>query len=105
MSEEQLSSSAKKLGDPIRPAIALQPPYQPSVSGVSYLAERNNVTGDRDSPPPLLPLKPQEPPPTIVSVIFPLFLFNCHHSMALYAFISLADLIECCRGYPREKGG
>ncbi|XP_070790855.1 centrosomal protein of 95 kDa [Pituophis catenifer annectens] len=67
LSEEQLSSSAKKLGDPIRPAIALQPPYQPSVSGVSYLGERNNVTGDRDSPPPLLPLKPQEPPPTVLA--------------------------------------
>ncbi|XP_058027261.1 centrosomal protein of 95 kDa isoform X2 [Ahaetulla prasina] len=67
LSEEQLSSSAKKLGDPIRPAIALQPPYQPSVSGVSYLAERNNVTGDRDSPPPLLPLKPQERPATVLA--------------------------------------
>ncbi|XP_013922490.1 PREDICTED: centrosomal protein of 95 kDa, partial [Thamnophis sirtalis] len=67
LSEEQLSSSAKKLGDPIRPAIALQPPYQPSVSGVSYLAERNNVTGDRDSSPPLLSLKPQETPPTVLA--------------------------------------
>ncbi|ETE73111.1 Centrosomal protein of 95 kDa, partial [Ophiophagus hannah] len=67
LSEEQLSSNAKKLGDPIRPAIALQPPYQPSISGVSYLAERNNITGDRDSPPPLLPLKPQELPPTVLA--------------------------------------
>ncbi|XP_070596458.1 centrosomal protein of 95 kDa [Erythrolamprus reginae] len=67
LSEEQLSSSAKKLGDPIRPAIALQPPYQPSISRLSYLAERNNVTGDSDSPPPLLPPKPQEPPPPVLS--------------------------------------
>ncbi|XP_026567021.1 centrosomal protein of 95 kDa [Pseudonaja textilis] len=67
LSEELLSSSAKKLGDPIRPAIALQPPYQPSVSGVSYLAERNNITGDRDSTPPLLPPKPQELPPTVLA--------------------------------------
>ncbi|KAG8129295.1 hypothetical protein E2320_015999 [Naja naja] len=67
LSEEQLSSSAKKLGDPIRPAIALQPPYQPSISGVSYLAERNNITGDRDSSPPLFPLKPQELPPTVLA--------------------------------------
>ncbi|KAL7989621.1 hypothetical protein Chor_012287 [Crotalus horridus] len=67
LSQEQLSSSAKKLGDPIRPAIALQPPYQPSVSGVSYLAERKNDTGDQDSPPPLLPLKSQEPPSTVLA--------------------------------------
>ncbi|XP_026534543.1 centrosomal protein of 95 kDa [Notechis scutatus] len=67
LSEERLSSSAKKLGDPIRPAIALQPPYQPSVSGVSYLAERNNITGDRDSTPPLLPLKPQELSPAVLA--------------------------------------
>ncbi|KAM3846255.1 centrosomal protein of 95 kDa [Vipera latastei] len=67
LSQEQLSSSAKKLGDPIRPAIALQPPYQPSISGVSYLAERNHDTGDRDSPPPLLPLKSQEQPSTVLA--------------------------------------
>ncbi|KAM6471691.1 centrosomal protein of 95 kDa [Liasis olivaceus] len=65
LSQEQLSASAKKLGEPIRPAIALQPPYQPSVTRASYVAERNSESGGRDSPPPLLPLKPQEPPPTV----------------------------------------
>ncbi|XP_062976081.1 centrosomal protein of 95 kDa [Elgaria multicarinata webbii] len=62
----QLSPSAKKLGEPIRPAIPLQPPYQPSVPRPPYLAERGNGISDRRSPPPppaavLPPEKPQDP--------------------------------------------
>ncbi|XP_042310775.1 centrosomal protein of 95 kDa [Sceloporus undulatus] len=48
LSREQLSSSAKKLGEPIRPAIPLQPPYQPSVPRTSYQADRSS---GRHSPP------------------------------------------------------
>ncbi|XP_061471527.1 centrosomal protein of 95 kDa isoform X2 [Rhineura floridana] len=47
---EQLSSSAKKLGEPIRSAIPLQPPYQPSVSRPPCLTERGSGGSGRRSP-------------------------------------------------------
>ncbi|XP_020638049.3 centrosomal protein of 95 kDa isoform X2 [Pogona vitticeps] len=54
---EQLSSSAKKLGEPIRPAILLQPPYQPSVPRSLYPADRGSGSSPKGSLPP--PAKPQ----------------------------------------------
>ncbi|XP_008114591.1 centrosomal protein of 95 kDa isoform X2 [Anolis carolinensis] len=50
LSRERLSSSAKKLGEPIRPAIPLQPPYQPSVPRMSYPTDRSDISLDRHSP-------------------------------------------------------
>ncbi|XP_066469654.1 centrosomal protein of 95 kDa isoform X2 [Tiliqua scincoides] len=46
---EQLSSNAKKLGEPIRPAIPLQPPYQPSAARALYPAEKDNESSGRSS--------------------------------------------------------
>nr|XP_034959875.1 centrosomal protein of 95 kDa isoform X1 [Zootoca vivipara] len=55
-SKEQLcSSSAKKLGEPIRPAVPLQPPFQPSASRPPYLTERGAGSSGRRSPPPAKP--------------------------------------------------
>ncbi|XP_054833525.1 centrosomal protein of 95 kDa [Eublepharis macularius] len=56
---EQLSSSAKKLGEPIRSAIALQPPYQPSVPRAPYPDERGTRNAARCAPPLI---KPRELP-------------------------------------------
>ncbi|XP_048343701.1 centrosomal protein of 95 kDa isoform X2 [Sphaerodactylus townsendi] len=47
---EQLSPSAKKLGEPIRSAIALQPPYQPSVPRYPYRDEKETRSSGRCSP-------------------------------------------------------
>ncbi|KAH0629296.1 hypothetical protein JD844_011250, partial [Phrynosoma platyrhinos] len=51
LSREWLSFSAKKLGEPIRPAIPLQPPYQPSVPRTSYSADKSDRSSSRHSPP------------------------------------------------------
>nr|XP_056707857.1 centrosomal protein of 95 kDa [Euleptes europaea] len=56
---EQPSSSAKKLGEPIRSAVALQPPYQPSVPRCPYQDERGTRNSSR-CPPTLT--KPQRLP-------------------------------------------
>ncbi|XP_053231281.1 centrosomal protein of 95 kDa isoform X2 [Podarcis raffonei] len=56
-SKEQLCSNAKKLGEPIRPAIPLQPPFQPSASRPSYLTERGAGSSGRRSPPPAKPCR------------------------------------------------
>uniref|UniRef100_A0A8D0GAR7 DUF5745 domain-containing protein n=1 Tax=Sphenodon punctatus TaxID=8508 RepID=A0A8D0GAR7_SPHPU len=48
--KENLSSSAKKLGEPIRPAIPFQPPYQPSERRPCYPVERVSHSSGRSSP-------------------------------------------------------
>ncbi|XP_025052069.1 centrosomal protein of 95 kDa isoform X2 [Alligator sinensis] len=47
--KESLSSSAKKLGEPIRPAIPLQPPYQPSEPRPHYPVGREYQSPGRQS--------------------------------------------------------
>uniref|UniRef100_A0A7M4DWG7 Centrosomal protein 95 n=1 Tax=Crocodylus porosus TaxID=8502 RepID=A0A7M4DWG7_CROPO len=47
--KESLSSSAKKLGEPIRPAIPLQPPYQPSEPRPHYPIGREYQSPGRQS--------------------------------------------------------
>ncbi|CAM4554767.1 centrosomal protein of 95 kDa isoform X1 [Lepidochelys kempii] len=48
--KESLSSSAKKLGEPIRPAIPLQPPYQPPEPRSHYSMGREYQSSARQSP-------------------------------------------------------
>ncbi|XP_043383710.1 centrosomal protein of 95 kDa isoform X5 [Chelonia mydas] len=48
--KESLSSSAKKLGEPIRPAIPLQPPYQPPEPRPHYSMGREYQSSARQSP-------------------------------------------------------
>ncbi|XP_065272123.1 centrosomal protein of 95 kDa [Emys orbicularis] len=48
--KESLSSSAKKLGEPIRPAILLQPPYQPPEPRPHYSMGREYQSSARQSP-------------------------------------------------------
>ncbi|XP_044305463.1 centrosomal protein of 95 kDa isoform X2 [Varanus komodoensis] len=55
-----MASHAKKLGDPIRPAIPLQPPYQPLAPQLPCLAGKGSGSSGRHSPSPVLP--PERPP-------------------------------------------